>query len=63
MALPLKSLLRYWRAALLDSNRHIDPNSLSSLGVWLLGRLVRNGTKRAVLSHCLGGRSLGASAD
>jgi hypothetical protein len=29
MALPLKSLLRYWRAALLDSNRRIDPNSLS----------------------------------
>lgn len=29
MALPLKSLLRYWRAALLDSNRHIDPNSLN----------------------------------
>ncbi|WP_316979902.1 AAA domain-containing protein [Shumkonia mesophila] len=29
MPLPLKSLLRYWRAALLDSNRHIEPYSLN----------------------------------
>lgn len=29
MSLSLKALLRYWRAALLDGNRHIDPESLS----------------------------------
>lgn len=28
MAISLKSVLRYWRAALLDSLRHIDPGSL-----------------------------------
>lgn len=29
MSLSLKALLRYWRAALLDGNRHIDTESLS----------------------------------
>ncbi|MDX3926524.1 MAG: AAA domain-containing protein [Shinella sp.] len=29
MTVPLNALLRYWRAALLDGNRHIDPESLT----------------------------------
>lgn len=29
MAVSLNALLRYWRAALLDGNRHIDPESLT----------------------------------
>lgn len=29
MSIPLQPLLRYWRAALLDANRHLDPGALS----------------------------------